>query len=115
MELLGKTKRMQMRDKLSERAIANRTGLSRNTVHKRIQTPEEVEVPKYVLAEGFSELGDFTVELEQVLEADALRSKKRQAYGTGTVCANQGQRLRRRLILTRGTPRLGLNDRASRF
>ncbi len=36
-----------MRDKISERAIAKRTGLSRNTVHKWLQTPEEVEAPKY--------------------------------------------------------------------
>ena len=48
MELLGKIKRMQVRDKISERAIAKRTGLSRNTVHKWLQTSEEVEAPKYV-------------------------------------------------------------------
>ena len=76
MELLGKVRRMQVRDKLSERAIAKRTGLSRNTVHKWLQTPEEVEVPKYVRAKGFSKLGDFTGELEQSLKADALRPKK---------------------------------------
>ena len=38
--------------------------------------PEEVEVPKYVRAKGFSKLGAFTVELEQSLKADALRPKK---------------------------------------
>jgi len=76
MELLGKVRRMQVRDKLSERAIAKRTGLSRNTVHKWLQTPEEVEMPKYVRAKGFSKLGDFTGELEQSLKADALRPKK---------------------------------------
>jgi DNA-binding GntR family transcriptional regulator len=32
MELLDKIKRMHVRDKISERAIAKRTGLSRNTV-----------------------------------------------------------------------------------
>ena len=76
MELLGKVRRMQMRDKLSERAIAKRTGLSRNTVHKWLQTPEEVQVPKYVRAKGFNKLGDFIDELEQSLKADALRPKK---------------------------------------
>ena len=76
MELLGKVRRMQVRDKLSERAIAKRTGLSRNTVHKWLQTPEEVQVPKYVRAKGFSKLGAFTDELEQALKADALRPKK---------------------------------------
>ena len=46
MELLGKIRRMHVRDKMSERSIAKRTGLSRNTVHKWLQAPEEVEVPK---------------------------------------------------------------------
>ncbi len=76
MELLGKIRRMQMRDKLSERAISKRTGLSRNTVHKWLKTAEEVEVPKYVRAKGFNKLGTFTEELEQCLKADALRPKK---------------------------------------
>jgi len=76
MEFLGKIRRMQVRDKLSERAIAKRTGLSRNTVHKWLQTPEEVQAPKYVRAKGFNKLGDFTDELEQSLKADALRPKK---------------------------------------
>jgi len=76
MELLGKVRRMQLRDKLSERAIAKRTGLSRNTVHKWLQTAEEVQAPKYVRAKGFNKLGAFTDELEQSLKADALRPKK---------------------------------------
>ena len=42
MELLGKIRRMFVRDKLSERAIAKRIGLSRNTVHKWLAVPEEV-------------------------------------------------------------------------
>ena len=76
MELLGKIRRMHVREKLSERAIAKRTGLSRNTVHKWLKTVDEVEVPKYVRAKGFSKLGIFTEELEQCLKADALRPKK---------------------------------------
>jgi transposase len=76
MELLGKVRRMQVRDKLSERAIAKRTGLSRNTVHKWLQSPEEVQEPKYVRAKGFSKLGEFTDELEPALKADSLRPKK---------------------------------------
>ena len=64
MELLGKIRRMHVRDKISERAIAKRTGLSRNTVHKWLQTPEQVTAPKYVRAKGFSKLGDFVLELE---------------------------------------------------
>ena len=34
MERLGKIRRMHVRDKTSERSIAKRTGLSRNTIHK---------------------------------------------------------------------------------
>ena len=81
MELLGKIRRMHVRDKISERAIAKRTGLSRNTVHKWLQTPQEVEVPKYVRVKGFSKLGAFTGELEQALKADALRPKQNRRTG----------------------------------
>ena len=76
MEMLGKIRRMHVRDKMSVRAIAKRTGLSRNTLQKWLQTPEEVKVPKYVRAEGFGKLGAFTDELELALKADALRPKK---------------------------------------
>jgi transposase len=78
MELLGKIRRMHMRDKLSERAIAKRMGLSRNTVHKWLKTPEEVEAPKYVRTKKFGKLSAFTGELEQALKADAHRSKQDQ-------------------------------------
>ena len=67
---------MNVRDKMSVRAIAKRTGLSRNTLQKWLQTPEEVKVPKYVRAQGFGKLSAFTDELELALKADALRAKK---------------------------------------
>ena len=76
MEMLGKIRRMHVRDKMSVRAIAKRTGLSRNTLQKWPQTPEEVKVPKYVRAQGFGKLSAFTDELELALKADALRAKK---------------------------------------
>jgi transposase len=75
MELLGKIRRMHVREKLSERAIAKRTGLSRNTVHKWLKTPEKVQQPKYARGKGFSKLEGFTDELELALKADALRPK----------------------------------------
>jgi transposase len=81
MELLGKIRRMHVRDKMSERCIAKRTGLSRNTVHKWLQTPQEVEVPKYLRAKKFGKLADFTAELEQALKADAHRKKQDQRTG----------------------------------
>ena len=67
MEMLGKIRRMHVRDKMSVRAIAKRTGLSRNTLQKWLQTPEDVKEPKYVRAKGFSKLGVFTDELEQAM------------------------------------------------
>ncbi len=83
MELLGKIRRMHVRYKISQRAIAKRTGLSRNTVHKWLQTSQEFEVPQYVRVKGFSKLGPFTVDLEQALKAEALRPKQNRR----TVCA----------------------------
>ena len=76
MEMLGKIRRMHVRDKMSVRAIAKRTGLSRNTLQKWLQAPEEVAVPKYIRSRTFGKLAAFTDELEQSLKADALRSKQ---------------------------------------
>ena len=81
MELLGKIRRMHVRDKMSVRAIAKRTGLSRNTLQKWLAAPEEVAAPKYIRAKGFSKLGAFTDELAQSLKADALRPKKDRRTG----------------------------------
>jgi len=63
------------------RAIAKRTGLSRNTLQKWLATPEEVAVPKYIRAKKFGKLAAFTQELEQALKADALRSKQGRRTG----------------------------------
>ncbi len=41
MEVLGKIRRMYLRDKLSLHEITKRTGLSRNTIRKWLRTPEE--------------------------------------------------------------------------
>ncbi len=46
MEMLGKVRRMHVRDKLSVREIAKRTGLSRNTLQKWFRTAEEVSAPR---------------------------------------------------------------------
>ena len=81
MELLGKIRRMFVRDKLSERAIAKRTGLSRNTVHKWVNAPDEAQAPKYIRAKTFGKLAAFAAELEQSLKADALRPKQDRRTG----------------------------------
>ena len=81
MELLGKIRRMHVRDKMSERAIAKCTGLSRNTVHKWLEIPEEVQAPRYVRVERFGKLTALAEELEQALKADAHRHKQDQRTG----------------------------------
>ena len=76
---------MHIRDKMSERSMAKCAGLSRNTVHKWLHTPEELEVPTYVRAKGFSKLEAFTDELEQAPKADAHRRKQDQRIGEAFV------------------------------
>ena len=46
MDMLGRVRRMKMRDKLSISEIAKRTGLARNTVRGWLRAPGDV-IPKY--------------------------------------------------------------------
>ena len=46
MDMLGKIRRMKLRDKFSTSAIAKLTGLSRNTVKKWLKAPGS-QAPKY--------------------------------------------------------------------
>ena len=81
MEMLGRIRRMYVRDKLSLHEITKRTGMSRNTVRRWLRTAEEVKVPAYSRAVGFSKLGGFIAELEQALKADAGRNKQDRRTG----------------------------------
>ena len=81
MEMLGRIRRMYVRDKLSLHEITKRTGMSRNTVRRWLRTPEEVKVPTYSRAVGFGKLGSFIAELELALKADAGRSKQDRRTG----------------------------------
>ena len=81
MEMLGRIRRMHLRDKVSLHEIAKRTGLSRNTVRSWLRTPQEVQVPTYSRTAGFSKLSGFIAELEQSLKADALRPKRDRRTG----------------------------------
>jgi transposase len=76
MEMLGKIRRMYLRDKLSLHEIAKRTGLSRNTLRRWLRAPEEVQAPVYSRPQALGKLGAFTAELEQALQADGHRSKR---------------------------------------
>ena len=50
MDMMGKVRRMKLRDGLIHSEIARRTGLSRNTVKKWLKAASDIE-PKYKLAE----------------------------------------------------------------
>ena len=76
MEMLGRIRRMYLRDKLSLHEIAKRTGLARNTLRKWLRTPEDVTTPTYSRAKSYGKLAAFTEELEQSLKADAHRIKQ---------------------------------------
>ena len=76
MEMLGRIRRMHLRDKLSLHEIAKRTGLSRNTVRNWLRAPGEVNKPTYSRKAVFGKLSGHVAELEQALKADALRPKK---------------------------------------
>ena len=74
MDMLGKVRRMRMRDSISISAIAKRTGLARNTIKKWLKAPGSV-VPKYLRAKDLRKISSFEPVLLQALKADQLRHK----------------------------------------
>ena len=72
MDMLGRVRRMHMRDKLSISEIAKRTGLSRNTVKKWLRAPGDVE-PTYRRKPDQTKLKPFESFLVAALKADSLR------------------------------------------
>jgi transposase len=80
MEMLGKVRRMHLRDKLSLHEISKRTGLSRNTLRKwlRKSEAEVVAPPRYQRGEAPNKLTPYHAALEQALKADAYLSKHHQ-------------------------------------
>lgn len=74
MDMLGKVRRMHLRDKLSISEIAKRTGLSRNTIKKWLRAPGDVE-PKYERKTEDTKLTAFEPFLRAALKADSLRHK----------------------------------------
>jgi len=74
MDMLGKVRRMKLRDKYSTSAIAKLTGLSRNTVKKWLKAPGS-KAPKYSRESSEGKLSAFEETLEQALTADAHRPK----------------------------------------
>ena len=76
MDILGKIRRMHLRDKLSLHEIAKRTGLSRNTIRRWLKTPGEAAIPKYRRRDEPGKLTAFHAALEQALKADSHRNKQ---------------------------------------
>lgn len=77
MDMIGKIRRLHARDKLSEREIARKTGLSRNTVSKWLRAPVN-EAPKYRREPRPNKLSPYEAELKQALTADARRPKNQR-------------------------------------
>jgi transposase len=75
MEMLGKIRRMHLRDKLSLHEIARRTGLSRNTIRAWLRQPEPKAPPKYRRHPVVQKLDPFRDAIVQALKADAHRPR----------------------------------------
>ena len=75
MDMIGRIRRLHVRDKLSEREIARMTGLSRTTVSKWLHAPA-TELPKYRREPRPNKLSAFEATLKQALTADARRPKQ---------------------------------------
>ena len=80
MDMIGKVRRMKLRDKLSKSAIAKLTGLSRNTVKKWLKAAGDV-APKYRRTSPDGKLSAFKATLETALTADAHRPKHARRTG----------------------------------
>ena len=76
MDMLGKIRRMFLRDKLSLHEITKRTGLSRNTIRRWLRAAAQETPPTYRRAKGPGKLTEFHAALEQALKLDAHRAKQ---------------------------------------
>ena len=69
MDVIGKVRRLKLRDKLSTSAIARATSLSRNIVKKWFKAPGDV-TPKYVREAPEGKLSAFKDVVDQALRTD---------------------------------------------
>ena len=72
MDMLGKIRRMFLRDKLSLHEITKRTGLSRNTIRRWLRAAAQETPPTYRRAKGPGKLTEFHAALEQALKVDGV-------------------------------------------
>ena len=75
MNMLGKIRRLRLRDGLTISEICRRTGLARNTVKGWLKA-EDGAVPKYRRREAETVLTPYEDRLRQWLEADLRRTKR---------------------------------------
>jgi transposase len=90
MDVIGKVRRLKLRDKLSTSAIARATGLSRNTVKKWLKAPGDI-APKYVREAPEGKLTPYKVALDQALKTDMHRPKKGRRTGRALFTQIQAQ------------------------
>jgi transposase len=90
MDVIGKVRRLKLRDKLSTSAIARATGLSRNTVKKWLKAPGDI-APKYVREAPEGKLTAFKLVLDQALKTDMHRPKKGRRTGRALFAQIQAQ------------------------
>ena len=80
MDMLGKVRRMKLRDGFSISQIAKRTGLARNTVKGWLCAPGDV-IPKYQRRLDPRKLTAYESSLIMALKADRLRHKDARRTG----------------------------------
>ncbi|WP_293604450.1 IS21 family transposase [Polaromonas sp. UBA4122] len=90
MDVIGKVRRLKLRDKLSTSAIARATGLSRNTVKKWLKAPGDI-APKYVREAPDGKLTPYKDVLGQALNTDMHRPKKGRRSGKALFAQIQAQ------------------------
>jgi transposase len=90
MEMIGKVRRMKLREQLSNSEIAKRTGLSRNTVKKWLKASGE-QTPKYKRQSGLTKLSAFEATLVQALKADSHRPKHARRSARALLAQLQAQ------------------------
>ena len=90
MDMIGKVRRMKLRDQLSLSEIAKRTGLSRNTVKKWLKAPGDA-VPKYERTVVPGKLTPFEPVLHQALATDSHRPKQGRRSGRALFAQIQAQ------------------------
>jgi transposase len=90
MDMIGKVRRMKLRDQLSVGEICRRTGLARNTVKKWLKAPADV-TPKYERKQSEGKLTAFEAALVQALRTDAHRPKHARRSGKALYAQIQAQ------------------------